>query len=178
MAHPERWHLLRSPSRGMRAPVRKRLGAALAVAAVALALTSCTSSPPTPSSAAAAADPAVSATSQTLKQRAEKAAAAILGVGPAAAGRVSAWLRRLVCREEAPTSPSRYRRWPTWEVHLTTHWEAPGGPLARCSPGSWRTCHARSTPGDAAAPARPRGVLRVQEIPSPGVPLASPARAS
>lgn len=149
----------------MRAPVRKRLGAALTVAAVALALTSCTSSPPAPSSAAAAAR-AVSATSQTLKQRAEKAAAAILASVPLPPGgqRLAA---PLSLPGRAPQSPSIYVV-AAWEVHLTTYWEAPGSPRAVLA---WEVAHVpREYTPECGSPGPPPWSCGF-EIPSPGVPL-------
>jgi hypothetical protein len=117
----------------MRSPVRKRLASALAAAAVALALTSCTSSPRAPSSAAATAR-AASATSQTLKQRAEKAAEAILASVPMPAGgdRPAAPLSL-----SAPPSPSIYVV-AAWQAHLTAYLEAPGSPRAVLA---WEVAH-------------------------------------
>jgi hypothetical protein len=141
----------------MRSPDRKRLGAALAAVAVALALTSCATaehssvtSAQTPSSrasaSAAAAARSVSATGQTLKQRAEKAAADILASFVVPPGG-----RRLAAPPNLPggvlKTPASYLG-ANWEVHLTDFWEAPGSPQAVLA---WERAHLppRFTLGDA-----------------------------
>jgi hypothetical protein len=88
----------------------------------------------------------VSATNETPKQRAEKAAAAIL-----ASFAVPPGGRRLAA---PPNLPGGVLKSPitfvgaNWEVHLTAFWEAPGSPQAVLA---WEQAHLprRFTPGDA-----------------------------
>ena len=148
----------------MRSPDRKRLGAALAAAAVALALTSCTPSPRASSATASAR--AALATSQTLKQRAGKAAAAILASVPMPPGghRLAA---PLSLPGRAPQSPSIYVV-AAWEVHLTSYLEAPGSPRAVLA---WEVAHLpRDDTAVCGSPGPPPWSCGF-EIPSPGVPL-------
>jgi hypothetical protein len=161
----------------MRSPDRKRRAAILAVVAVALALTSCstagrssgtsaqTFSSPASASAAAAVRP-VSATSQTVKQRAEKAAAGILASVPMPPGghRLAA---PLSLPGRPPQSPSIYVV-AAWEVHLTAYWEAPGSPRAVLA---WEVAHLpRDYGADCGSPGPPPWSCGF-DIPGPGVPL-------
>ena len=140
----------------MRSLVFPRLGVTLAAAAVALALTSCAAgegssvtpartSSSRPSSPAAAAARAVTATNETPRQRAQKAAAAIL-----ASFAVPPGGHRLAAPPSLPggvlKTPASYLG-ANWEVHLTAFWEASGGPQAVLA---WEQAHLprRFTPGD------------------------------
>jgi hypothetical protein len=122
----------------MRSPDRKALGAALAAACVALALTACatgrlsaaTGSRASSSggSASVATDVATSAPGETLRQRAEADAAAILRSFAVPPGG-----HRLAGPPNLPggvlKTPASYLG-ATWEVHVTDFWEAPGDPQA------------------------------------------------
>jgi hypothetical protein len=154
----------------MRSPDRRALGAAIAAACVALALTACatgrptvaarsqTSSSPGSGSASSARSGsaaangattnvnAMSTTGETLRQRAEADAAALLrsfAVPPNG--------RQLTGPPSLPggvlTTPASYLG-AIWEVHLTDFWEAPGNPQALLA---WEQAHlkARFTLGDA-----------------------------
>jgi hypothetical protein len=122
----------------MRSTKGKRPGAALAAACVALALAACASartvsadhspmSSPT-GSASLAAGQTTSATGETLKQRAEADAAAILRSFAVPPGG-----HRLGGPPNLPggvlKTPASYLG-ATWEVHVTDFWEAPGDPQA------------------------------------------------
>jgi hypothetical protein len=141
----------------MRSPDWKALGAASMAACVALALTACAtgqSSGATRSqtssavrgSASAATDDATVATGETLRQRAEADAAAILRSFAVPPGG-----RRLGGPPNLPggvlKSPISYLG-ATWEVHVTGFWEAPGNPQSLLA---WEQAHltARFTLGDA-----------------------------
>jgi hypothetical protein len=141
----------------MRSPDWKALGAASTAACVALALTACAtvqSSGATRSqtssaargSASAATDDATDATGETLRQRAEADAAAILRSFAVPPGG-----RRLGGPPNLPggalKSPISYLG-ATWEVHVTGFWEAPGNPQSLLA---WEQAHltARFTLGDA-----------------------------
>lgn len=122
----------------MRSMKGERPGAALAAACVALALTACASgrtvsadhspmSSPT-GSASLAARQTTSATGETLKQRAETDAAAILRsfAVPPGAHRLGGPPN---LAGGALKTPASYLG-ATWEVHVTDFWEAPGDPQA------------------------------------------------
>jgi hypothetical protein len=122
----------------MRSPDRKALGAALAAACVALALTACATGRPSAAtgsrasssggSASVATDVATSAPGETLRQRAEADAAAILRSFAVPPGG-----HRLAGPPNLPggvlKTPASYLG-ATWEVHVTDFWEAPGDPQA------------------------------------------------
>jgi hypothetical protein len=122
----------------MRSPDCRTLGAAFAAACVALALTACATGQPsaaTPSrtsssrgSASLATDDTTVAPGETLRQRAEADAAAILKsfAVPPGGHRVAG----------PPNLPGGVLKSPitdlgaTWEVHVTEFWEVPGNPQA------------------------------------------------
>jgi hypothetical protein len=140
----------------MRSPDRKALSAALAAACAALALTACATGRPSAAtgprtsssggSASVASDVATSATGETLRERAEADAAAILRSFAVPPGG-----HRLAGPPDLPggalETPASYLG-ATWEVHVTDFWEAPGGPQALLA---WEQGHltARFTLGDA-----------------------------
>ena len=140
----------------MRSPHWKALGAALAAACAALALTACATGRPSAAtgtrtsssggSSSSAADVATSATGETLRQRAEADAAAILRSFAVPPGG-----HRLAGPPDLPgaalETPASYLG-ATWEVHVTDFWEAPGDPQAVLA---WEQGHltARFTLGDA-----------------------------
>jgi len=143
----------------MRSPDRKALGAALAAACVALALAACATGRPSAAtgartsasrgSASRATDAATSVTSapgETLRQRAEADAAAILRSFAVPPGG-----HRLTGPPNLPggalKTPASYLE-ATSEVHVTGFWEAPGDPQALLA---WEQDHltARFTLGDA-----------------------------
>jgi len=152
--------------------MRSTIGAALGIACAALALSACASvgtenatstDNATSTANASAAEKSTSATGETLKQRAEANAAAILKSFAVPPGG-----RRLTGPPTLPggvlTTPASYLG-ATWEVHLTDFWEAPGDPQALLA---WEQAHlgGRFTLGDAssAPPAWDRGF----ELPSEG----------
>jgi hypothetical protein len=122
----------------MRSPSWKALGAASVAACVALALTACATGQPSAAtgsrtsssggSASASADDTTAAPGETLRQRAEADAAAILGsfAVPPGGHRLAG----------PPNLPGAVLKSPitdlgaTWEVHVTDFWEAPGNPQA------------------------------------------------
>jgi hypothetical protein len=122
----------------MRSPNGKALGAAFAAACVALALTACAIGQPSAAtrsrtstargSASVATDDATAAPGETLRQRAEADAAAILRsfAVPPGGHRLAG----------PPNLPGGVLKTPitdlgaTWEVHVTDFWEAPGNPQA------------------------------------------------
>jgi hypothetical protein len=146
----------------MRSPDRKALGAAIAAGCVALALTACATGRPaaaarsrtssSPGSGSAAANGATtnvnatSVTGETLRQRAQAAAAALLRSFAVPPGG-----QRLTGPPSLPgavlTTPASYLG-AIWEVHLTGFWEASGNPQALLA---WEQAHlkARFTLGDA-----------------------------
>ena len=143
----------------MRSPDRKALGAALAAACVALALTACATGRPSAAtssrasasrgSASRATDAATSLTSttgETLGQRAEADATAILRSFAVPPGG-----HRLAGPPNLPggvlKTPASYLG-ATWEVHVTDFWEAPGDPQALLAWEQGRLT-ARFTLGDA-----------------------------
>ncbi len=139
----------------MRSPDRKALGAVLA-ACVAFALTACATGRPSAAtgsqtsssrgSASHATDVATSATGETLRQRAEADAAAILRSFAVPPGG-----HRLAGPPNLPggvlKTPASYLG-AVWEVHVTGFWEAPGDPQALLA---WEQGHLtpRFTLGDA-----------------------------
>jgi len=140
----------------MRSPDRKALGAALAAACAALALTACATGRPSAAagsqtsssggSASVATDVATSATGETLRQRAQTDAGAILRSFAVPPGG-----HRLTGPPHLPdavlATPASYLE-ASWEVHVTGFWEAPGDPQALLA---WEQGHltARFTLGDA-----------------------------
>ena len=122
----------------MRSPKWKALGAAFAACCVALALTACATGQPSAGtrsrasssrgSASLATDDATAAPGETLRQRAEAAAAAILRsfAVPPGGHRLAG----------PPNLPGGVLKGPItdlgapWEVHVTDFWEAPGNPQA------------------------------------------------
>lgn len=135
--------------------MRSTIGAALGIACAALALSACASvgtenatstDNATSTANASAAEKSTSATGETLKQRAEANAAAILKSFAVPPGG-----RRLTGPPTLPggvlTTPASYLG-ATWEVHLTDFWEAPGDPQALLA---WEQRHLtpRFTLGDA-----------------------------
>jgi len=122
----------------MRSPSWKALGAASVAACAALALTACATERPSAAarprtsssrgSASLATDDTTAAPGETLRQRAEADAAAILGsfAVPPGGHRLTG----------PPNLPGGVLKSPitdlgaTWEVHVTDFWEAPGNPQA------------------------------------------------
>jgi hypothetical protein len=122
----------------MRSPGCKALSDAFAAACVALALTACATGQPSaatrsrtsssPGSASVATDNTTAAPGETLRQRAEADAAAILRsfAVPPGGHRLAG----------PPNLPGGVLKSPitdlgaTWEVHVTDFWEAPGSPQA------------------------------------------------
>ena len=122
----------------MRSPHGRALGAAFAAACVAVALTACATGQPSSAtrsrttssggSASASTDDTTVAPKETLRQRAEADAAAILRsfAVPPGGHRLAG----------PPNLPGGVLKTPvsylvaTWEVHLTGFWEAPGDPQA------------------------------------------------
>jgi hypothetical protein len=122
----------------MRSPDCRALGAAFAAACVALALTACATGQPSAAtrsrtsssrgSASLATDDTTAAPGETLRQRAEADAAAILKsfAVPPGGHRVAG----------PPNLPGGVLKSPitdlgaAWEVHVTDFWEAPGNPQA------------------------------------------------
>ena len=140
----------------MRSPDRKALGAALAAACVTLALAGCATGRPSAAtgsrasssdgSTSVATDVATSAAGETLRQRAEADAAAILRSFAVPPGG-----HRLAGPPNLPggvlKTPASYLG-ATWEMHVTGFWEAPGDPQALLA---WEQGHLtpRFTLGDA-----------------------------
>jgi hypothetical protein len=140
----------------MRSPSWKALGAAFVAACAALALTACATGRPSAAtrprtssshgSASVATDDSTAAPGETLGQRAEADAAAILGsfAVPPGGHRLAG----------PPNLPGGVLKSPitdlgaTWEVHVTDFWEAPGNPQALLA---WEQGHltGRFTLGDA-----------------------------
>jgi hypothetical protein len=137
----------------MRSPDCRALGAAFAAACVALALTACaTGRPPAATrsrtsssrgSASAAADDTTAAPGETLRQRAEADAAAILRsfAVPPRGHRLAGPPVRVLTTPITDLGS-------VWEAHVTDFWEAPGSPQALLA---WEQEHltGRFTLGDA-----------------------------
>jgi hypothetical protein len=140
----------------MRSPHGKALGTAFAAACALVALTACAAGQPSAAtnsrttssggSASASTDDTTVAPGETLRQRAEADAAAILRSFAVPPGG-----HRLAGPPNLPggvlKSPTSYLV-AAWEVHVTDFWEAPGSPQALLA---WEQAHLRGrfTLGDA-----------------------------